>query len=316
MSSGVKFCKQDFLMKFLVVRGNPFIFTVPLPSSLASSFVLSPLRTFNRFFAFVSVSVSAGAVNYQRKNFLSRDCLASSFSLLTSSAEGMIDRSFQSVEPGSSLPLQTLSHTTSSHTKCTSSSTPRILSVQSHTVFGFVGNKAVTFPLQTMGCNVDAVNTITLSNHPAYQKGTKGQSLPGEVMASIFEGLEANDLLRYDGIMTGYTREASHLEEISKVIKKIQENNPSSLFLCDPVLGDNGQFYVPKDLVDRYTSLLLPQATIVKVNAFEAQVLGSNYNETTSSKPIESVQDAIAAAIRLHSYGPRIVMITGNPFRL
>lgn len=46
---------------------------------------------------------------------------------------------------------------------------PRLLSIQSHTVHGYVGNKAATFPLQCLGFNVDAVNTITLSNHPAYK---------------------------------------------------------------------------------------------------------------------------------------------------
>jgi hypothetical protein len=295
-------------------RGNP---SVLLPSSVASSFSRIPLKSFSRF----SSTVSTRAINYQQKCSLSRSFLSSSFSLLKSPVGIMTDRSFLLTESGSSRPLMTLSHSKNPNTahsdknSSTVVTTPRILSVQSHTVSGFVGNKAVTFPLQLMGFNVDAVNTITLSNHPAYEKGTKGQSLPGEVMSSIFEGLETNDLLRYDGIMTGYTREPSHLEEIAKVIKKIREKNPSSLFLCDPVLGDNGQFYVPKDLADRYTSLLLPLATVVKVNAFEAQVLGSDY-ETTASKPIESLQDAIASAVRLHSYGPRIVMITGNVFAL
>jgi hypothetical protein len=305
---------SKILMK-ISFRGNPSIL---LPSSVASSFSRIPLKSFSRFFS----SVSTRAINYQQKCSLSRSFLSSPFSLLKSPVGIMTDRSsFPSTESGSSLPLMPLSHsgnpntTHSDNTSSTVVTTPRILSVQSHTVFGFVGNKAVTFPLQLMGFNVDAVNTITLSNHPAYEKGTKGQSLPGEVMSSIFEGLETNDLLRYDGIMTGYTREPSHLEEIAKVIKKIREKDPSSLFLCDPVLGDNGQFYVPKDLADRYTSLLLPLATVVKVNAFEAQVLGSDY-ETTASKPIESLQDAIASAVRLHSYGPRIVMITGNVFTL
>eukprot|EP01031_Cornospumella_fuschlensis_P028389 gene28389-34275_t len=59
-------------------------------------------------------------------------------------------------------------------------SLPRVLSIQSHTVFGFVGNKAATFPLQTMGFNVDCINTVSLSNHPAYSAGCKGQALQPE----------------------------------------------------------------------------------------------------------------------------------------
>ena len=39
--------------------------------------------------------------------------------------------------------------------------TLRGLSIQSHTVHGYVGNKAATFPLQCLGVNVDAINTVT-----------------------------------------------------------------------------------------------------------------------------------------------------------
>ena len=50
----------------------------------------------------------------------------------------------------------------------TTTTTPRILSIQSYTVHGYVGNKAAMFPLQCMGYNVDAINTAELSNHPVY----------------------------------------------------------------------------------------------------------------------------------------------------
>ncbi len=41
----------------------------------------------------------------------------------------------------------------------------RILSVQSHVVSGYVGNKAATFPLQLLGFEVDAINSVQFSNH-------------------------------------------------------------------------------------------------------------------------------------------------------
>ena len=34
----------------------------------------------------------------------------------------------------------------------------RILSIQSHVVSGYVGNKSATFPLQLLGFEVDAIN--------------------------------------------------------------------------------------------------------------------------------------------------------------
>ncbi len=40
-----------------------------------------------------------------------------------------------------------------------------VLSIQSHVVSGYVGNKAATFPLQLLGYDVDAINTVQFSNH-------------------------------------------------------------------------------------------------------------------------------------------------------
>lgn len=41
----------------------------------------------------------------------------------------------------------------------------RILSIQSHVAFGYVGGKAAVFPLQCLGYDVDVVNTVNFSNH-------------------------------------------------------------------------------------------------------------------------------------------------------
>jgi pyridoxine kinase len=41
----------------------------------------------------------------------------------------------------------------------------RVLSIQSHTVHGYVGNKAAVFPLQLLGFDVDPINSVQFSNH-------------------------------------------------------------------------------------------------------------------------------------------------------
>lgn len=38
----------------------------------------------------------------------------------------------------------------------------RVLSIQSHVSFGYVGNKAASFPLQLLGWDVDIVNTVSI----------------------------------------------------------------------------------------------------------------------------------------------------------
>lgn len=50
-------------------------------------------------------------------------------------------------------------------------------------------------------------------------------------------------------MLTGYIGSATFLEAISQIIDRVREQNPSLKYICDPVLGDNGKFYVPEELV-------------------------------------------------------------------
>ncbi len=43
-----------------------------------------------------------------------------------------------------------------------------ILSIQSHVVYGHVGNAAAVFPLQRLGFEVWPINTVSFSNHLGY----------------------------------------------------------------------------------------------------------------------------------------------------
>jgi pyridoxine kinase len=61
------------------------------------------------------------------------------------------------------------------------------------------------------------------------------------MLQDMFRGLEENSLLDYDAILTGYTRQAAHLEEVASIVTKIRNINPYTMFICDPVLGDNGR---------------------------------------------------------------------------
>ena len=46
----------------------------------------------------------------------------------------------------------------------------RILSIQSHVVSGYVGNKSATFPLQLLGFEVDAINSVQVYEFQIRQK--------------------------------------------------------------------------------------------------------------------------------------------------
>ena len=150
-------------------------------------------------------------------------------------------------------------------------STQRVLSIQSHTVHGFVGNKAAAFPLQCLGFNVDAINTVSLSNHPDYAGGCKGKSLSPDDVLAIVDGLDANNLLKYDLIITGYTNSLAIASETVTAVKRVIASNPRAIFVLDPVLGDDGKFYVPAELKDHFKINLLPLAFAITPNHFEVE---------------------------------------------
>ena len=51
-----------------------------------------------------------------------------------------------------------------------------------------------------------------------------------------------------------------------------EETGKGTFVACDPVMGDNGSFYVPEDFVDLYKSLV-PFCRLITPNQFEAQQL-------------------------------------------
>ncbi|OZC05984.1 pyridoxal kinase domain protein, partial [Onchocerca flexuosa] len=119
----------------------------------------------------------------------------------------------------------------------------RILSIQSHVVHGYAGNKCSVFPMQLHGYEVDPINSVHFSNHSAY-KIMKGQVLDGAQLSDIYEGLKLNEINNYSHILTGttihisdfsispigYCRDASFLHEVINIIKDLKQKNPNILF--------------------------------------------------------------------------------------
>lgn len=76
--------------------------------------------------------------------------------------------------------------------------------------------------------------------------------------------------------------------------------------VCDPVLGDNGQLYVPKDLIPIYQNEILPLCDICTPNQFEA--------ETLTGQKIRSHDDAWRATEWFHAKGVGTVVISSTNF--
>jgi len=178
---------------------------------------------------------------------------------------------------------------------------PRVLSIQSHVVSGYVGNRAAVFPLQIRGFEVDFINSVQFSNHTGYPSFT-GQVLAGTELQVLVEGLEKNYLQNYDYVLTGYIGSESFLTSVLASVDSVLRANPKARFVCDPVLGDEGQYYVPKELVAIYKERVIPRAFMITPNQFEAELL--------TGMRIVTLEDAQRVCHMLQAMGPAVVVLT------
>eukprot|EP01082_Thalassiosira_pseudonana_P001339 g865.t1 g865 contig10:881521-882773(+) len=195
-----------------------------------------------------------------------------------------------------------------------SDSNRRVLSIQSHVVSGYVGNKAAVFPLQLLEFEVDIINSVQFSNHTGYPNGWEGDVLDGDRLLKLVDGLDRNGLLsgadaesgRIGHVLTGYIGTESFLRAVVVVVKKLKDLNSKCRFVCDPVLGDRGKFYVPKELVEIYRNEVLPLADVITPNQFEVEQL--------TGISIHNIKDAQSACDILHGLGVPLVLITSVVF--
>ncbi|KAK9817057.1 hypothetical protein WJX72_008930 [[Myrmecia] bisecta] len=184
---------------------------------------------------------------------------------------------------------------------CSAGVEPRVLSIQSHTVHGYVGNKCAVFPLQLFGFDVDAINSVQFSNHTGYPQ-FKGQVMNGEQLWELIEGLKANNLVHYTHLLTGYIGSPSLLETVVRVVETLRQYNPHLLYVCDPVMGDHGKLYVKPEMVAAFRDRIVPLASTMTPNQFEAEQL--------TGLTIRTEADALQACQALHDRGPSTVVVT------
>jgi len=178
-----------------------------------------------------------------------------------------------------------------------------VLSIQSHVVFGYAGNTAAVFPLQRLGKEVWAVNTVEFSNHTGYG-AWRGKILGAELVSELVTGIEERGVLnRAEAVLSGYLGDAAVGMAIIHAVKKVRKENPNALYACDPVMGDVGRgFYVKPDIPGMFKKELVPLADIICPNQFELETLTEN--------SITTVCDAVKAINQLHEIGPSIVLVT------
>jgi pyridoxine kinase len=178
-----------------------------------------------------------------------------------------------------------------------------ILSIQSNVITGHVGNAAATLPLQRLGFEVWPVDTVTFSNHPAHATH-RGRENAAVDISDLIDGIEARGLFSScTAVLSGYLGQAATGHVMLNAVKKIKIINKRALFLCDPVLGDQGKLYVSKDILDFYKDNMFQVADIITPNSFEAELL--------TGQPVRSRLEAMAALRTFQNLGIGTAVITG-----
>ncbi len=178
-----------------------------------------------------------------------------------------------------------------------------ILSIQSHVAYGYVGNRAAVFPLQLLGNEVTAINTVQFSNHTGYGNWT-GDIMSIEHIDNIFIGLQDRGVFsQLDGILTGYIGDSQLGDVLLKWLDIIRKINPDLVYCCDPVIGDVGRgVFVRSGVPEFFSEKALSYANILTPNQFELHYL--------TGIEICNLENALAACNILHERGVECVLVT------
>ena len=156
-----------------------------------------------------------------------------------------------------------------------------LLSIQSHVVYGHVGNSAAVFPLQRMGVEVWPIHTVQFSNHTGYGEW-RGRVFDAALIRELVAGVEQHGVLsECDGVLSGYMGGADIGAAILDAVATVKRANPSAKYCCDPVIGDVGRgVYVREGIAEFMRDKAVPVADVVTPNQFELDYLSGRENKT------------------------------------
>jgi pyridoxine kinase len=173
--------------------------------------------------------------------------------------------------------------------------------------YGHVGNASAVFPLQRLGAEVWAINTVQFSNHPGYGAWT-GDVFTGESVRALVDGVAARGALaRCDAVLSGYMGDEAIGAAILDAVARTRAANPDAVYCCDPVIGDAGAgVYVRPGIPALIRDRALALADIATPNRFELEHL--------TGLPCGTLDEAKRAVVALQGLmrpdGLRAVLLT------
>ena len=178
-----------------------------------------------------------------------------------------------------------------------------LLTIQSSVAFGHVGNSAAVFPLQRLGIEAWAVNTVHFSNHTGYG-AWRGPLLSADDLREVVRGVEERGVLaRVSAVLSGYQGAEDVGAVVLETVARTKELNPAAVYCCDPVMGDVGRgMFVRPGIPELMRDRVVPAADVITPNHFELDFLAGTTTRTTA--------ELLAAVDSVRAAGPRTVLVT------
>ncbi|RKF60313.1 putative pyridoxal kinase C6F6.11c [Golovinomyces cichoracearum] len=132
-----------------------------------------------------------------------------------------------------------------------------------------------TMVMQSLGCDVAAINTVQFSNHLGYGQ-VKGTHASSSEIIEIWKGLQDLHLDDFQILLSGYLPDPQSVDAMAVIGQELRAKSKKSpgrfFWIVDPIMGDNGKLYVSESMVPAYKSVL-QNTDLILPNHFEAETL-------------------------------------------
>ncbi|HET7717224.1 MAG TPA: bifunctional hydroxymethylpyrimidine kinase/phosphomethylpyrimidine kinase [Bauldia sp.] len=168
---------------------------------------------------------------------------------------------------------------------------PPVVVLNSLVSRGSVGGRASLFVLERLGFPVWFVPTVLLPWHPGHGPGTRvvpPEGLSADIARAVGDAPPG-------GILSGYFGHSPRIAGLIGLVERVKARRPAALYLCDPVIGDSGRFYVDDQTCISIRDDLVPRADIVTPNRFELAFLaGRDYRAITDNAALVAAARSLA----------------------
>jgi pyridoxine kinase len=144
-----------------------------------------------------------------------------------------------------------------------------VIVISSHVMRGSVGGRAAVFALETLGHRIWSVPTVMLPFHPGHGRSTRITIPDADFDHAIDDLIGSKWTGEVVAVLSGYFASPGQTRAVARLVGALRQANPDLVYVCDPVLGDNGGLYIPEPTAAAVRDHLVPIASLATPNRFE-----------------------------------------------